>query len=601
MSLRDELLSPIAGASPGGAALRYDPIFDKIKEARRADDDAPQGEWTTTRKTADWPLVIKLAKDAIATKSKDLQIAAWLAEALVSFEGFPGLRSGLEVLTGLVDQHWDHLYPEIEDGDAEMRAAPLEWIGTKLDLPVRRVSIDKAGHDFLQFKESRTVPTEEAASESEERLAVRAAAIANGRTVPEDISSGFNATPKAWYKALVSDIEATIETLAALDEMSRQKFGDVAPSYIRLSAALEECLRTANQQLKRKLEIEPDPVESPPDSDTGGDGVAMPTGTVMPGSVAGDARERGPLAPEPTSRDDAASRIAGAARYLRQSEPFNPSSYLLVRGFRWGELRANGGALDPKLLEAPATSVRTNLKGLLLDSRWAHLLEAAETVMGTPQGRGWIDLQRYALTACDALGSDYVPVATAIRSALRVLLIDLPQLLDMTLMDDTPTANAETRAWVRATISMAGEGGELAERHDGGASEDGGEPRGRDPLSLASAEVRAGRPDRAIVLLMREAGREKTSRGRFLLQAQLARIMIDAGHESVAMPILAKLIADIEEHKLEDWEDGELVAAPMALLYRVLEKTEEDPTTRQSLYLRICRLDPIQAIRFAQT
>ena len=109
-------------------------------------------------------------------------------------------------------------------------------------------------------------------------------------------------------------------------------------------------------------------------------------------------------------------------------------------------------------------------------------------------------------------------------------------------------------------------------------------------------EVRAGRADRAIALLMREASREKTSRGRFLLQAQLARIMVDAGHEAVAMPILEQLIADIEAHRLEEWEAGELVAAPMALLYRVLEKTDGDAATRQSLYLRICRLDPAGAL-----
>jgi hypothetical protein len=218
--------------------------------------------------------------------------------------------------------------------------------------------------------------------------------------------------------------------------------------------------------------------------------------------------------------------------------------------------------------------------------------------MGTPQGRGWIDLQRYAITACDELGSDYFPVATAMRAALRALLTDLPTLLDMTLMDDTPTANVETRAWLRASVLEDGNGSEATDRI--AESEDNSESRGRDPISLATAEVRGGRADRAIALLMREAGRAKTSRSRFLLQAELARIMVDAGHEAVAMPILDQLIADVEAHKLEDWEEGVVVAAPMALLYRVLEKTEGDPETRQGLYLRICRLDPIQAISFAQ-
>ena len=594
MALRDDLLSPIAGPNPGGIELRYDPIFDKIKEARREDLDAPQGEWATTLKTADWPLVIKLAKDAIATKSKDLQIAAWLTEALARREGFPGLRSGIEVLAGLVEEHWEHLYPEIDDGDAEMRAAPLEWIGTKLDVPVRRIPIDKAGHDFLQYQESRTVPSEEAANESNEKRVARDEAIANGRTAPEDIDSGFNATPKVWFKTLVADIEATIDAVKALDSIAQEKFADVAPSFGRLADTLEDCLRSANSQYKRKLELEPDPVaEAELEREERSMGGSSAAASGSPASTGAP----GPLSAEPTSRDDATARIVGAARYLRQHDPYNPASYLMLRGFRWGELRARGGTVDPKLLDAPATHVRTNLKGLLLDSKWPELLAASENVMGTPQGRGWLDLQRYALTACDELGSDYFPVAAAVRATLRALLTDLPTLLDMTLMDDTPTANAETRAWLRTSVLLDGTASDASGRV--AESDDNGEGRGRDPIALATAEVRGGRADRAIALLMREAGRAKTSRSRFLIQAELARIMVDAGHEAVAMPILDQLIADVEAHKLEEWEDGVVVAAPMALLYRVLEKTEGDPDTRQSLYLRICRLDPIQAISFA--
>jgi type VI secretion system protein ImpA len=100
---------------------------------------------------------------------------------------------------------------------------------------------------------------------------------------------------------------------------------------------------------------------------------------------------------------------------------------------------------------------------------------------------------------------------------------------------------------------------------------------------------------------MREAAKEKTPRGRFLVQAQLAGIMVDAGHDRIAMPMLEELLSAIESHKLEDWEAGDLVAQPMALLYRCLEKADGDPALRQSLYLRICKLDPLQALSFSQT
>src|SRR5512147_2611348 len=113
MPLRDDLLNPIPGDNPCGENLRYAPVYDKIKEARREDDDAPQGDWAHERKTADYPLVIKLAGEALATKSKDLQIAVWLTEALLKLESFSGLRSGLDLINRLLVDFWDGVYPEI--------------------------------------------------------------------------------------------------------------------------------------------------------------------------------------------------------------------------------------------------------------------------------------------------------------------------------------------------------------------------------------------------------------------------------------------------------------------------------------------------------
>ena len=97
MPLREDILEPIAGENPSGVDIRYDSkllLYDKIQEARRQDDDLAQGEWQHERKVADFALVINLTQEGLATKSKDLQLAAWLAEALLHTEGFSGLRHG---------------------------------------------------------------------------------------------------------------------------------------------------------------------------------------------------------------------------------------------------------------------------------------------------------------------------------------------------------------------------------------------------------------------------------------------------------------------------------------------------------------------------
>jgi type VI secretion system protein ImpA len=593
MPLRDDLLNPIAGDNPAGADLRYDPVYEKIKEARREDDDAPQGEWQHARKVADWPLVIKLAGDALATRSKDLQLAAWLGEAMLRREGFGAFHATLDVTRGLLDKFWEHLYPEIEDGDLEMRAAPLDWIGLKLDIPVKLAPLNRAGHSYLQYAEARSIGTEQEADGDTARRAKREEAIAARKPTIEEFDKAFADTPKAFVKQLATDVAATIASLQALDALARDKFGDLAPSFIKLREVLEEEQRVVGQLLAKKLEQDPDPVEAAP-------AVVDAAGAALGGATDGPRV----LSAEPVDRNDAASRVISAARFLRRTEALSPASYLMLRALRWGELRAAGSNPDPKLLEAPTTQIRTQLRGLMLDSAWDQLLEAAETVMGTSVGRGWLDLQRYTLTACQALGEDYAIVASAIRGELRALLGAIPTLPSMALMDDMPTATGTTLQWLRDEKIIGGEddGADdaIAVTSPALVSTEARDREGRAGVERAAAEVRAGRPEKAIELLMRALDREKTRRGRFLRQAELARVMVDAGFVQVAQPILQELMADIEAHKLDEWEAGELVARPMVLMYRCLEKLDGDSSTRQDLYTRIARLDPLQAIGFGQ-
>jgi type VI secretion system protein ImpA len=314
----------------------------------------------------------------------------------------------------------------------------------------------------------------------------------------------------------------------------------------------------------------------------------------MTSTTAGQPAAGGAPAAGPSSAAEAGAWIAAAAAQLRAAQPTSPAPYLLLRGYRWGELRASGGSIDPKLLAAPSTEARTKLKGLLLDARWAELVAAGETVMATAFGRGWLDLQRYILTGLDGLGGDYEGVRAALHGQLRLLLRDLPDLPGLTLMDDSPTANAETLGWLRQEGLLE-------------ASEEDGEEAApavarrpamrRDPWDIARERARGGDPRGAMELLMREANQEKSERARFLRRSQAAEIMVGAGMEPVALPILREMMERIETHRLEEWEDGETVAQPMGLLYQCITRLESDEADRRELYVRICRLDPVQAVR----
>jgi type VI secretion system protein ImpA len=119
---------------------------------------------------------------------------------------------------------------------------------------------------------------------------------------------------------------------------------------------------------------------------------------------------------------------------------------LLLRALRWGELR---GAPDVKQadLPAPQAEVRKSLRTAAAGNNWKAVLEAAEGAMGNPCGRGWLDLQRYAIRATTELG--YAAAAKAIRSELKSLLVDFPELTKATLNDDTGAANPETLDWLK--------------------------------------------------------------------------------------------------------------------------------------------------------
>lgn len=452
----EQFLEPIPGDNPSGADLKYAPVYDQIREARRQEDSGPMGLWEHDVKTADFTQVIKLGEDALLKKTKDLQIAAWLTEAWIYRSGLPGLISGLNLARGLVERFWDTLYPELDEGDAEPRAAPLEWVGSYFDpskgsspiLALRRIPLTKTGFDSFVYQESRKIGTEKEVEGNEARTKARQQAIKDQKITPEEFDKDFDATPKPFYKKLESDFKLVREAVRELDTVCRDKFADVAPSFTPLLRAIDEVANVGHILLLKKLEKEPDPPEP----------VAVEEGAV---EVEGQAAEESPaaapqyaaadidlsqLSGEISSPEQAILHVIAAAQLLRRKAPDSPVPYLLLRALRWGELRgANNGEVAN--LPAPSSEVRVTLKSSALGNNWKRVLETAEAAMSGTSGRGWLDLQRYAIKACEELG--YTLAAKAIRSELKAFLTDFPNLATAILNDDTGAANPETLNWLR--------------------------------------------------------------------------------------------------------------------------------------------------------
>ncbi|MGA2038097.1 MAG: type VI secretion system protein TssA [Bryobacteraceae bacterium] len=595
MPLREDILNPIAGDNPGGKSLRYDPLYDKIKEARREDDQLNQGAWQTERKVADWVQVRALCQDAIATESKDLQLAVWLAEALLKREGVRGFCEGLKLCHGLLDKFWDTLYPELDEGDAEQRAAPLDWLANRLIVAIKSVPLCQDGYNFLQYKDSRVVGFEDQA-QTKEQKAAREKALKEGKLAPEIFDKSFGETPKAFYADQEKQFDAALAAVAALDEVSGQKFGDAAPGFGRLTEGLTEVRQLVHTLLQKKRETEPDPVEEVPVEAQEGAAEAG-EGTETAAGVGVSFGLGAHVSAEPAERREAIATVVAAAAVLRKRDPFGPAAYLMLRGLRWGELR---GSSDPVVLEAPPSDLRQQVKALANRNRWAELLELAEQIMALPCSRAWLDLQRLVVEACTALGDNYNAIAIAIRSELRTLLRDLPHLLDAALTDDTPAANSETQKWLRELLAEPSDAPPLPGSPHGPAAGDarapGWQKRFVDPQALAQEAMRAGQQQKAVEILQHEVERAASGRARFLRKMQLAQICIAAGKDPIAQLLLDDVAAAIDTHKLDDWEDRETIARALVFLLQNSKKIQADAKTKQALFERVCRLDPVQAL-----
>jgi|SRR5579863_514096 len=372
----DALLAPIAGGNPSGESLRFAATYDAIQQARRADDNLNQGDWKRETKVADWAAVTKVTAQALAAKTKDIQIAAWLTEALVKQHGFAGLRDGLELIGELIRRFWDTLYPEPEDGDFEVRAAVIEWVNSRLPIAIAEIAataaVDGPAYSFLRHHESRAV--EEAGKRSKEALQ---SAIAEGKMTAEQFDKAVAAGSREFYEKLSTEISQAAAQCESLATIVDEKFGRDAPGLVDVKQTLEDCESLIESIVRNKRELEPDPPAVAPLAN----GVGPPSQADPPieedlarNSAAVEPR-RASDPPRPRTvalggsnggsalrdRTEALRQLQMIAEFFRRTEPHSPVAYLVQRAVRWGEMPLEKWLTDVITDEGVLTRIRETL------------------------------------------------------------------------------------------------------------------------------------------------------------------------------------------------------------------------------------------------
>jgi type VI secretion system protein ImpA len=316
----EKLLSPVSAEKPAGDSLRYEGTYEKIRQARQEDNATlPQGIWKTELRKAQWHVVESLCIEALETRTKDLQIAAWLTEAWLNLYSFRGATGGIELMRALCESFWEGLHPLIEGSDLEFRVAPIAWMNEKLSITLKLRDITEPD---AEGEKSYCWAHWENASRLDQ-LAQRP----GGNKIPADgtiTSARFQQsvilTPTAWFRALKRDIRELLDACARLDQFVDAKAGASSPGLLRFIAVAESIDTFLDSVLRQRNDAEVN------ETDIDFHGPEDYSDSAMPLPVPSRIRDRA----------DAYYLLAEAADFLSRTEPHSPTPYLVRRAIAWG-------------------------------------------------------------------------------------------------------------------------------------------------------------------------------------------------------------------------------------------------------------------------
>ena len=340
----EALLQPISEDAPSGVNLRPLGVYDEVKALRTTESaDSMVGTLRVGEyKTAQWGKAAALCIKELSTRSKDLQLAVWLAEALTRVHGIRGLVRGLEFVLGLNQRFFPTYYPPIEDGGLDMRAgrlAELERLLTQaMAASPMTAKVEGESHAFWVWKQIQVLFNNASRAKPDEKEAILAEANAKKEAVEKAIAkTSWEFYDDGILQPLIRSQEILTELRGTADRLfaAEPTFGEMEDSVTGFSDLRKE-MDEVRLRVDGILEGKP----APPGKGRNAAPAAPAAAADAPaaGSPAVHKGAGGGMSEDPESRADALRRLASIAKFFQTTEPHSPVAYLVQRAVRWGEM-----------------------------------------------------------------------------------------------------------------------------------------------------------------------------------------------------------------------------------------------------------------------
>ena len=315
----EALAAPIPGDNACGPNLRVEEAhnapFNLLRQirgqARTAEreamkaalgSDQPVNVMQDPAVQQEWSALKELAVKTLQEQSKDIEVVAWLVEALVrQDEGqFAGLRDGFNLAAELIEKYWDNLNYDTEDTDPGAKGAAfagLTGTGGAIKAPFMMVPLTPKGDDNADFGLGACKQLQDSSN------------FGQAETLARSDRGGAR-----FYRPLMADIKAARAAYERFTALIDDKLGRDAPGSsetMELFAAAEQMVQTLGGQYLAEEEAAGAGGEAVPGAAGGGGAAAI----ARPGSFA--------------TREQALDMLNAVAKFFREREPHSPISYAL--------------------------------------------------------------------------------------------------------------------------------------------------------------------------------------------------------------------------------------------------------------------------------